>query len=62
MIRPCRLVAMDLSNSPANCHISDQNAQYSSSANIPFQMQHPLQLWASCDDQGVWTVQVGRRT
>jgi hypothetical protein len=35
------LVVGDLSSSQASCHISNQNAQYSLNADIPFQTQHP---------------------
>lgn len=48
---PYKWVVKDLSSSPGDCHILNQNGQYSSNVNTPFQMPHPLQLWAVCDDQ-----------
>lgn len=40
---PCKWAVEDLLSSQASYHISDQNAQCSLSASIPFQMPHPLQ-------------------
>ena len=51
MVLPCKWVVKYLSSSPADYHISNQNAQYSLNVDTPFQMPHPWKLLVAFGDQ-----------